>query len=121
LKFTPLESPAIYGGDDKKIIFILERVGVKMQVKAPSFLTGFTCHFFGILLEHMLFFEQEGFMPLIKKDTVLTTKQAIKYLKISKPTFLKYCREGKIKAIKAGKGWKVLQSELDRFLRGEVS
>jgi hypothetical protein len=51
LKFTPLESPAIYGGDDKKIIFILERVGVKMQVKAPSFLTGFTCHFFGILLE----------------------------------------------------------------------
>ena len=57
-------------------------------------------------------------MPL-KKNTVLTTKGAIKYLKISKPTFLKYCREGRIKAIKAGKGWKVLQSELDRFLRGE--
>jgi len=59
-------------------------------------------------------------MPL-KKNTVLTTKQATKYLKISKPTFLKYCRERKIKAIKAGKGWKVLQSELDRFLRGEMS
>jgi excisionase family DNA binding protein len=59
-------------------------------------------------------------MPL-KKNSVLTTKEAIKYLKISKPTFLKYCREGRIKAIKAGKGWKVLQSELDRFLRGEVS
>jgi excisionase family DNA binding protein len=57
-------------------------------------------------------------MPL-KKNTVLTTREAIEYLKISKPTFLRYCREGKIKAIKAGKGWKVLQSELDRFLRGD--
>ncbi len=26
---------------------------------------------------------------------------------------------GKIKGAKAGKGWKVLKSELDRFLRGE--
>lgn len=55
-----------------------------------------------------------------RKDMVLTTKQAIHYLKISKPTFLKYCRQGRIRAIKAGKGWKVLQSELDRFLKGEI-
>jgi excisionase family DNA binding protein len=56
----------------------------------------------------------------MEKDMVLTTDEAIEYLKISKPTFLKYIRLGRIKAIKAGKGWRVLQSELFRFLRGEI-
>ena len=51
---------------------------------------------------------------------VLTTDEAIEYLKISKPTFLKYIRLGRIKAIKAGKGWRVLQSELYRFLRATI-
>jgi excisionase family DNA binding protein len=55
-------------------------------------------------------------MPLMDKDVVLTTKEAIKYLKISKPTYLKYIRFGKIKAVKAGSGWRVHQSELYRFL-----
>jgi len=60
-------------------------------------------------------------MSIMEKDSVLTTDEAIEYLKISKPTFLKYIRLGRIKAIKAGKGWRILQSELNRFLRGEVS
>ncbi len=59
-------------------------------------------------------------MSLIEKDLVLTTDEAIEYLKISKNTFLKYIHIGKIRAIKAGKGWKVLQSELFRFLKGET-
>jgi excisionase family DNA binding protein len=58
-------------------------------------------------------------MSLIERDSVLTTDEAIEYLKISKPTFLKYIRIGRIRAIKAGKGWRILQSELDRLLRGE--
>jgi excisionase family DNA binding protein len=53
------------------------------------------------------------------EDQVLTTKESCFYLRITKPTYFKYIREGRIKAIKAGKGWKVLKSELDRFLRGE--
>jgi excisionase family DNA binding protein len=60
-------------------------------------------------------------MSTARKDTVLTTDEAIEYLKISKPTFLKYVHLGRIKAIKAGKGWRILQSELNRFLRGEVA
>ena len=52
---------------------------------------------------------------------VLTTDEAIEKLNISKPTFLKYYRLGRIKAIKAGKGWRILQSELHRFLKGEAS
>ncbi|PIV19983.1 MAG: DNA-binding protein [Deltaproteobacteria bacterium CG_4_8_14_3_um_filter_45_9] len=59
-------------------------------------------------------------MSLMEKDLVLTTDEAIQYLKISKPTFLKYIHLGRIKAIKAGKGWRILQSELIRFLRGEL-
>jgi excisionase family DNA binding protein len=51
--------------------------------------------------------------------TVLTTREACQYLRISRPTYLKYVYEGKIRAKKVGKGWKVLKSELDRFLRGE--
>jgi excisionase family DNA binding protein len=58
-------------------------------------------------------------MSLMERDGVLTTDEAIEYLKISKPTFLKYIRLGRIKAIKAGKGWRILQSELYRFLKGE--
>ncbi len=60
-------------------------------------------------------------MSVLENDSVLTTDEAIAYLKISKPTFLKYIHLGRIKAIKAGKGWRILQSELNRFLRGEVN
>jgi excisionase family DNA binding protein len=55
-----------------------------------------------------------------ENDEVFTTAEAIQYLKISKPTFLKLIHMGRIKAIKAGKGWRVLHSELIRFLGGEV-
>jgi excisionase family DNA binding protein len=41
-------------------------------------------------------------MPLVEKDVVLTTKEAIEYLKISRPTFLKYIRLGRIRATKVG-------------------
>ncbi len=58
-------------------------------------------------------------MSSMETDSVLTTDEAIEYLKISKPTFLKYIRLGRIRAIKAGKGWRVLQSELYRFLKGK--
>ncbi|NWF93757.1 MAG: helix-turn-helix domain-containing protein [Syntrophaceae bacterium] len=54
-------------------------------------------------------------------DVVLTTEETIKFLKISKPTYLKYIRLGKIKAVKAGNGWRVLQSELYRFLKGDAA
>ena len=67
--------------------------------------------------------ERLGFhsMSSMERDMVLTTGEAIGYLKISKPTFLKYIRLGRIRATKAGKGWRILQSELNRFLRGEIA
>ena len=58
-------------------------------------------------------------MTEAESHTVLTTREACQYLRISRPTYLKYVYEGKIRAKKVGKGWKVLKSELDRFLKGE--
>jgi excisionase family DNA binding protein len=56
-------------------------------------------------------------MFFMDKDAVLTTIEAVKYLKISKPTYLKYIRLGRIRAVKAGNGWRVHRSELHRFLK----
>ena len=53
-----------------------------------------------------------------KENSVLVTREACDYLRISRPTYIKYLTAGSIKGTKAGKGWKVLKSELDRFLRG---
>jgi len=53
------------------------------------------------------------------EGAVLTSREACGYLRISRTTFAKYLHTGRIKGAKAGKGWKVLKSELDRFLRGE--
>jgi excisionase family DNA binding protein len=44
-----------------------------------------------------------------KKDFVLTTQEACNYLRISRPTYLRYLYIGRIKGAKAGKGWKVLK------------
>jgi excisionase family DNA binding protein len=79
--------------------------------------------FLGILIAHKSVKQglSEGDpMSLIERDSVLTTDEAIEYLKISKPTFLKYIRIGRLRAIKAGKGWRILQSELYRFLNGNT-
>ena len=54
-----------------------------------------------------------------QEDSVLTTQEACHYLRISRPTYLKYVYGGKIRSAKVGKGWKVLKSELVRFLREE--
>ena len=60
-------------------------------------------------------------MSEMKDDLVLTTDEAMEYLKISKPTLLKHIRLGEIKAIKVGRSWRFLQSQLYRFLKGEIS
>jgi excisionase family DNA binding protein len=58
-------------------------------------------------------------MSEMKDDVVFTADEAMRYLKISKPTLLKHIREKKIKGTKVGRSWRFLQSELYRFLRGD--
>ena len=58
-------------------------------------------------------------MSWLDENTIYTTNEAIKYLKISKPTFLKFVHSGQIRAVKVGNGWRVPQSELFRLLNPE--
>ena len=54
-----------------------------------------------------------------REDAVLITQEACDYLRISRPTYVKCLQAGRIKGVKLGKGWRVLKSELDRFLQAE--
>ena len=58
-------------------------------------------------------------MSTTSDDQVFTTDEAAKYLKVSKVTLLTHIHQRKIKAIKVGRSWRVLHSELHRFLKGE--
>ncbi len=57
-------------------------------------------------------------MAIKKEPTVLVTEEACDYLRISRTTYVKYLLTGRIKGIKAGNGWRVLKSELERFVNG---
>lgn len=51
---------------------------------------------------------------------VLTTTEAMEYLRVARSTIFKQIKEGRIKATKVGKDYRFLKSELDNFLRGET-
>jgi excisionase family DNA binding protein len=55
----------------------------------------------------------------IDNGAIFSTPEACCYLRISRPTYLKYIKSGKIKAQRIGRGWRVVKSELDRFIRGD--
>jgi excisionase family DNA binding protein len=50
------------------------------------------------------------------RNEILTTKEACRYLRISRPTFLKLVHTRQIKARKVGRGWKVLLSEIQNYM-----
>lgn len=50
---------------------------------------------------------------------VLTTTEAMKYLKISRKTILKLVHEGQIQARKVGKDFRYLKTQLNNFLQGK--
>ena len=53
----------------------------------------------------------------VENDVIFNTKEACDYLKVSRPTLLKYIHSGEIKAKKIGNAWKIYKSELDRFAK----
>ena len=59
---------------------------------------------------------RSGNSPMNIVRRVLDTSEACHYLRISRPTFLKCIAAGKIRAKKIGRGWKVLETELERYL-----
>jgi excisionase family DNA binding protein len=51
-------------------------------------------------------------------NAVLNAHEACQYMSISRPTFLRLITDGKIRAQKIGRRWRILRAEIDRFLRG---
>jgi excisionase family DNA binding protein len=51
---------------------------------------------------------------------ILTTKEAMEYLRITRPTFFKLIKEGKLKASKVGHNYRIRKIDLDNFLEGET-
>jgi excisionase family DNA binding protein len=62
---------------------------------------------------------RSGDSAIHSSNQVLNTSEACDYLRISRPTFLKLIATGRIRATKLGKGWKVLNTELERLLLAE--
>ncbi len=50
---------------------------------------------------------------------VLTTKEAMEYLRITRPTILKLIHEGKLKAFKTGQSYRILRKNLEEFTKGK--
>lgn len=51
-------------------------------------------------------------------DEVMTTTEAMEYLKVSRKTLLKLVHQGQIPARKVGKDFRYLKSNLRIFLKG---
>jgi excisionase family DNA binding protein len=59
---------------------------------------------------------QNGGSMTKERDEVLTTEEACRYLKISRPTFLKLVYSDQIRARKVGRGWKVRRAQIEAYL-----
>jgi len=51
---------------------------------------------------------------------LLTTKEVIEILKISKPTLLRFIKDGNLKAVKIGHNYRILKEDLEQFIHGET-
>ena len=49
-------------------------------------------------------------------DTILTVPEVAQYLKVSRTTVWRWCNEGKLSAFKAGRGWRVHRSEVEKIV-----
>ena len=54
-------------------------------------------------------------------DKIMTVVEVADYLRVHFQTVLKLLRDGSIRAQKVGRSWRILKSEVDKYLRGENS
>jgi excisionase family DNA binding protein len=54
----------------------------------------------------------------VTKPEVLTFKEALGFLRLSKPTLLKLLASGEVRGRRVGRDWRFLRSELESYLRG---
>lgn len=49
-------------------------------------------------------------------DELLTIQEVADYLKVSRSTVWRWCNQGKLLAYKAGRGWRVRRSDVEKML-----
>jgi len=54
------------------------------------------------------------------QDEVLTTTEAVKYLKTSRQTIINLVKAGRLKGSKIGRNYRFLKEDLDKLIRGET-
>lgn len=52
-------------------------------------------------------------------DRPLTAQEAADFLKVHIATIKRWIKEGRIKAVKIDRGWRIRRSEIERILDGE--
>lgn len=50
-------------------------------------------------------------------DEILTVQEVAEYLKLSRTTIWRWCNEGKLSAFKAGRGWRIHRSEVEKIIK----
>jgi len=51
-------------------------------------------------------------------DEILTVQEVADYLKLSRTTVWRWCNEGKLRAFKVGRGWRIRRAEVERLMGG---
>ena len=59
---------------------------------------------------------KSGPVEIVIEKQLLTVAEVAKYLRIAPNTVYRWCRAGKLRAIKIGKEWRIEQKDLDQFL-----
>lgn len=49
-------------------------------------------------------------------DEILTVQEVAEYLKVSRTTVWRWCKQGDLAAFKAGRSWRIRRSEVERFV-----
>jgi excisionase family DNA binding protein len=54
---------------------------------------------------------------MIVKNDIMTSREVMAYLKISKPTLYRMIQDGDLKAVKIGKNYRFLKQDIENLLR----
>jgi len=57
---------------------------------------------------------------MLVKSEIMTSREVMSYLKISKPTLYRMIRLGDLKAVKIGKNYRFLKEDVEELLRAEA-
>lgn len=52
----------------------------------------------------------------LNMDEILTVQEVAKYLKVSRSTVWRWCNEGRLLAFKAGHGWRVHRTAVEKIV-----